>query len=277
MSTGVAPISFSGLGTGIDTASIIYALALERQPSTGSTTITVAHDTGEIEGAVQAFVDACNALNSNINAATSYDVESGSSGTLQGDQTITAIRSQLRAIAGSAVVGFAGNKYDPLAQIGITTSQDGTLSLDSTTFAAALKDDPDSVRNVFGYTSGDSTIDSTDGIARQPRDLANTLSTETLAQRLTGIGDALKRMDNRIDTLEELMVLEEERVRQQFQAMELAVLQFQSQGADLATRFGILIPDEGRRPSTEGDVTLLRELKQYTAQSAGTASPGQWS
>ena len=273
MSMGVAPISFSGFRTGIDTASIIYALALERQPSTGSTTITVAHDTGEIEGTVQAFVDAYNALNSNINAATSYDVESGGSHTLQGDQTITAIRSQLRAVAGSAVVGFAGNKYDSLAQIGITTTQDGTLSLDSTTFAAALKDDPDSVRNVFGYTSGDST----DGIARQPRELANTLSTETLAQRLTGIGDALKRMDNRIDTLEELMVLDEERVRQQLQAMELAVLQFQSQGADLATRFGILIPDEGRRPSTEGDVTLLRELKQYTAQSAGTASPGQWS
>ena len=227
-------LAITGAGNTIENA--INGVTLELA-STGSTTLTVADDTAKIEGTVKTFVDAYNALNSNINAATAYDVDSGSSGTLQGDQTITSIRSQLRNIAGSAVGGLAGNKYDSLAQIGITTSQDGTLTLDSADFAAAVTDDPDAVRNVFGYTNGDSTIDGTDGIARQLRELANTLSTETLAQRLTGIGDQLTRMDDKIDNLEELMVLKEERLRRQFQAMELAILQFQSQGADLTARF----------------------------------------
>ena len=47
-----------------------------------------------------------------------------------------------RAIAGSAVAGLGG-AYDSLSQIGITSSRDGTLTLDSARFQAALAADPD--------------------------------------------------------------------------------------------------------------------------------------
>ena len=72
----------------------------------------------------QKFVDAYNAVMKNVKLATSYDVATKSAGTLQGDQTMNALASSLRNIAGSAVNGLGG-AYDSLSQIGITSARDG--------------------------------------------------------------------------------------------------------------------------------------------------------
>jgi len=201
----------------------------------GSTTVTVGADTGASVNTAQAFVDAYNGLMRNVRLATSYDAATKKSGTLQGDASMSSLAGALRGIAGSAVAGLGG-QYDSLAQIGITSARDGTLTLDSTRFTAALADDPDAIAAVFGAEDGVAGAGAADGIARQIQAFANTFSTQTLSERLTGFTSSLKRLDDKIASLEDVMTLREQRLKLQFSAMERAVAQFQSQGASLTSQ-----------------------------------------
>ena len=202
----------------------------------GSTTITVGADNAGTLKTAQAFVDAYNALMKNVKLATSYDAATGTAGTLQGDQTMSALAGQLRNIAGSAVTSLSGTPYDSLAQIGITSARDGTLTLDQAAFTKALTADPDAVRNVFGKDDGVTGTGPADGIARQLQGFSNSFSTDILSARLTGFTTQLGRMNDKIASLEVIMDMKEQTLRAQFQAMDAAVAKFKAQGTDLASQ-----------------------------------------
>lgn len=203
----------------------------------GTTTVTVGADTGTIQGQVQAFVDAYNKVVSNVNNATKYDAATKTAGTLQGDTTFTSFSGRLRGIAGSAVSGMGG-AYDSLAQIGITTSRTGELTLDPAGFQEALAADPTAVRRLFGFDDGTAGASATDGIARQIQAFADDFSANSLQSRITGYGERVTRMNDRIAQLEDLMTVREQRLRKQFQAMETAISQFRSQAAGLTSQLG---------------------------------------
>lgn len=205
--------------------------------SVGATTITVGADTEASIEQARAFVDAYNGLMSNIRRATAYDAESEVAGALQGDQAVNQVAARLRAVAGSAVAGLGG-AHDSLAQIGITSARDGTLSLDEAAFAQALTSDPAGVRAVFGRDDGVDGPGPADGIARQVAALAGSLSDEVMSSRLSGYTSSLKRLDDRIASLEEMMVLKEKTLQAQWQAMERAVSALQGQGEQLMARLG---------------------------------------
>ncbi len=205
----------------------------------GSTTVTVGADSAASVKTAQAFVDAYNAVITNVKKTTAYDAATKTAGTLQGDSSISSLGGQLRGILGSAVDGLGG-AYDSLAQIGITAARDGTLTLDQGAFTNALKADPAAVANVFGREDSVDGIGAGDGIARQIQAFANSFSSDILSARLTGYTSSLQRLDEKISGLEAIMDLKEKRLRQQWTAMETAVSQFQSQGADLASRLGSL-------------------------------------
>jgi flagellar hook-associated protein 2 len=249
-----AGFGFATTQAGLDATASINGLAVTNAGNTienaingvsltlskvGSTTITVGADTADAQKQAQAFVDAYNALMSNVRRATSYDAATTTAGTLQGDSSITQLAGQLRSIAGAAIEGLGG-EYDSLAQIGITGARDGTLTLDAARFQAALAADPDAVRRVFGMDDGDGEVGATDGIARRLQSFTSTFSTDILSARLTGFTSSLSRLDDKIENLEVLMDLKERRLRAQFTAMERAVALFQSQGQDLAARLGAI-------------------------------------
>lgn len=205
----------------------------------GSTTITVGADNGASIAKAQGFVDAYNAVIRNVRLATGYDAATKTAGTLQGDQTMSSLASQLRGIAGSAVAGLGG-EHDSLAQIGITAARDGVLSLDAATFTAALTADPAAVSAVFGADDGVAGAAATDGVARRIQAFADSFSGQVLSSRLTGFTTSLSRLDEKISSLESVMTLREQRLKLQFAAMETAVAQFQAQGTNLSSQLGLL-------------------------------------
>lgn len=205
----------------------------------GTTTVTVGLDADGAVTQARAFVDAYNALMSNIRRSTAYDPDAKVAGALQGDQAVQQVAARLRAVAGSAVAGLGG-AHDSLAQIGITSARDGTLSLDAAAFSRALADDPAGVRAVFGRDDGLAGAGPGDGIGRQIAALATSLSGEVLSARLSGYTSSLKRLDDRIAGLEQSMVLKEKTLRAQWQAMERAVSALQGQGEQLFARLGAL-------------------------------------
>lgn len=206
---------------------------------TGSTTVTVGADHGASIAKAQGLVDAYNAVIRNVRLATGYDAATKTAGTLQGDQTMGSLASQLRGIAGSAVAGLGG-EHDSLAQIGITAARDGLLTLDRAKFTAALTADPAAVSAVFGADDGVEGSAATDGVARRIQAFADSFSSQVLSSRLTGFTTSLSRLDEKITSLESVMTLREQRLKLQFAAMETAVAQFQAQGTNLSSQLGLL-------------------------------------
>lgn len=233
-------LAVTGSGNSISGAIAGVTLNLSKE---GSTTVNVGLDGAAIETKVKEFVDSYNALINNIAIATKYDVASKTKGALQGDQSMSSLMGQLRAIAGSVVTSLTGT--DSLAQIGITTNPDrsGKLVLNSGAFQTALKANPSAVADVFGKDDGVSGAGAGDGIAFQLHAMADSFSSEVMAGRLKGFTDSLGRMDKRIADLEVIMDLKEKNMRAKFAAMEKAVSTFKAQGADLASRLGINTPN----------------------------------
>lgn len=201
----------------------------------GSTTIAVGLDTDAATAEARTFIKAYNDLMMNLRASTAYDPATGTAGTLQGDQIINLAMSRLRNLAGSAVSGVAG--AGTLASVGISAGRDGLLSLDAERFAAALSADPDEVRAVFGASAGGTG----DGIARRLGALADDIATHSIGARANSYTDALGRIDRKVTDLEHLLTLREQSMRGQWEAMERAVMTFQSQGSYLGSYLNHLV------------------------------------
>ena len=95
------------------------------QTTTSSVTINVARDDTALTEKVQGFVDAYNEVIDYYNANTTYDSENGIEGALVGDSTTRNLIGKI----GDLVTGQydVGGALETLAQVGISTTSDGTL------------------------------------------------------------------------------------------------------------------------------------------------------
>jgi flagellar hook-associated protein 2 len=135
-------------------------IQLQKADPTSNLAITVANDTTTPATAINAFVTAYNALQSEISTDTAYDASSSTGGILLGDSRATGIQNQLAGIVGNIVPGInqAANR---LAVLGITFDQSGQLDVNSTTLQSALSGgipgvSLSDINNLFGL-SGQST------------------------------------------------------------------------------------------------------------------------
>lgn len=121
--------------------------------STAPATLTISADSATIQNNVSAFVKAYNTLVGSIGSLNSYDSASGTAGPMLGDAMLSGIQNGIRSALYS-VVNTGSSTYNSLASIGITTNSDGTLKLNSSTFAAALSASPGAVSALFSGTGG---------------------------------------------------------------------------------------------------------------------------
>ncbi|RMH35743.1 MAG: flagellar cap protein, partial [Gammaproteobacteria bacterium] len=119
------------------------------KPTTNSVDISISIDTGSVRSAVNDFIEAYNALQSTISDLGKSDPDNP--GILSGDATLRMIDSQIRRIISSTV---SGGTLDSLAALGITTTQTGTLELDSATFDNAINNNFSDIGNIFAGTNG---------------------------------------------------------------------------------------------------------------------------
>jgi len=88
---------------------------------------------------------------------TSTDTGDVIQGPLSNDATARTVMAQIRSTLMGSATGLPGTAtYSSTGSLGIKTATDGTLSLDTTIFQAALDKDPDAVKKVFTL-SGTST------------------------------------------------------------------------------------------------------------------------
>jgi flagellar hook-associated protein 2 len=109
---------------------------------------------------------------------------------LQGDVTLITLQSRIRTALSSALTGVSGS-YNNLSQIGVAFQKDGTLTVDSAKFEAALQAAPNDIAALFA-----SVGHATDGAvsylgatnATKPGEYA--LSVTRLATQGTQVGSA---------------------------------------------------------------------------------------
>jgi flagellar hook-associated protein 2 len=114
------------------------------------TTISLQPDGQTMASTVQTLVTAANQLITDLNTATAFTpgagTSTGTAGPLLGDPTAEGLLSSvLGALSGSTGTNSSGSA----GVVGITMNTDGTLSLDTATFAAAYDANPTQVANTF--------------------------------------------------------------------------------------------------------------------------------
>ncbi|EKG4138787.1 TPA: flagellar filament capping protein FliD [Campylobacter jejuni] len=127
---------------------------------TGEINFNIEQDTESITKAMQDMVDAYNDLVLNLNAATDYNSETGTKGSLQGVTEVNSIRSSIisalfktQSVDGT-VEDTNGNKVSAkvmlsLQDYGLSMTESGTLNFDSSAFESKMKENPDLTESFF--------------------------------------------------------------------------------------------------------------------------------
>ncbi len=173
--------------------------------------LSIATDSKTATTAIESFVRAYNTAIAAISTLTRYDPVKKEGAALAGDGLVRGAAQEIRGIIGSTVSG--GGAFGYLSEIGITTSTDGTLKIDSTKLSAAMSSDRSGVQKLFSATDGYAT--------RLTTVLDRSLGTGgRIATRDTALKSQLTGIDKQQEALDERMARMTLRYRTQFSALD---------------------------------------------------------
>jgi flagellar hook-associated protein 2 len=196
------------------------SLNLVKQSVPGTpTSVTIAYDRSAARQAIDTFVKAYNNLIANSKTATAFDAKTKQSGALLGDPTLRDATASVRRELGKP--NDANTTLRVLADIGITSSLDGTLKVDASKLGAALASGFDAVGRLFAGTAGIATRVSTliDGYTKA--DGLIELRTKGLDTSAASITASRQKLSDRLATFEK-------RLRAQYNALDTTISQLKN-------------------------------------------------
>jgi len=186
----------------------------------GESKVTIATDVAAARKVMNDFVTAYNGALAAISNATKYDAESESPSSLTGDAQMRGASSQLRGLMGSVLKDLAAAGLDAKT-LGLTTrgypNADGSLTLDTAKFDAAIASQPDAIRQAITGDNGAATKlwSVVDGY------VSTTSGKEgAFVSRTKSINTTLKDIEKRRDALNTRMEGVAERYKKQFLALD---------------------------------------------------------
>ena len=122
--------------------------------------VSISENQNAARSAIDALVNSYNNFITIANNLTDFDPETNAAGPLQGDFTARAAINQVRSAITGTANGFDG-AFSSLAEIGVTTGEDGTLSVNSEQLNEAFNNNFEDVVGVFARLGrlDDSNID----------------------------------------------------------------------------------------------------------------------
>lgn len=190
-------------------------------------TVSVEKDVTAAVNAIQEFVTGFNETISRIRAVSNYNTETQERGVLLGDATLRSVESRMFRMISRTYVG-AQTAYARLSQFGIRLSSGNELTFDAAAFRAAIAADPEGVAKFFS--------DTTVGVAAVlKKDLeAITKDNGLIPSRTESLDGQRELLEDRSAYIEKVLSAKEARLRREFDAMELALSQLQSQQTSLS-------------------------------------------
>lgn len=145
---------------------------------TGEINFDIQQDLEAVTKSMQELVDAYNDLVTQLNAATDYNAETGTKGTLQGVNEVSSIRSTIiSALFDSQVVDGTvedanGNKVSAkvmlsMQDFGLELNNAGTLNFDSSKFEKKVKENPEFAESFFAGITKYEDINHTGGLIKK--------------------------------------------------------------------------------------------------------------
>ena len=173
--------------------------------------LAVARDTAAMSTAANSFVDAYNALASQLKSRSAYGADGKSGGVLAGDSALRLMQEQLRNIF---LTPATGGTLSSLSQIGIAFQREGVLTLDGAKFSNAIANDFADVTNLLASPTGFATRLEQWGNA--------TLSVGGLIQsRTQSLNDYVKNRTDEVDRLELRMTALEKKYTTEYTNLNL--------------------------------------------------------
>jgi flagellar hook-associated protein 2 len=184
--------------------------------------VTVTRDTGKVTTALNSFVTSYNNFITTKDVLTKFDEDPAERGALQGQGVVLRIESRLNGLI-NRQFGSSGSVRS-LSDLGIRIVTDGKLEFDQDVFDAAVAADPAAVREFF-LNSGAGAADSIEDRLDSLTDTVDGL----FATERNSVQSTIDSLTGRIEQIDNLLAIRQERLLQQFINMESVIGQLQSQ------------------------------------------------
>lgn len=208
---------------------------------TAAATVTVSRDSAGMAEEIQGFVKAYNSLQGVMDKLTSFNSETGASGTLLGDSTIRSVESRLRGVM-SDMVGEQGDALRTLSSVGISLQLDGTLSVDEERLDSLLSDSHEDVAAFFSGSDGEAGF-----AGRAEEALDQMLRSQGLMENATnGLETRIEGLNYRYQRVEQNIENTVARYRQQFTQLDSLIAEMNSTSAYLTQQFDSMNAQLGR-------------------------------
>lgn len=113
-------------------------------------TISISQSTGTASGNINGLISAYNTFIQNLDTLGKFNTETENGGPLVGDPMLRSVRSEITRLFTGAVNGITRSAaFQALIDIGISSNQNGTLTVNNDKLTSALKDDVDAVMRLF--------------------------------------------------------------------------------------------------------------------------------
>lgn len=183
--------------------------------------LVLTNNADSTKGNLQKFVDAYNELTKEIRRHLNVSPSADRSRTLSGDGSLRSLQSALQGLITSQANPTSSVRT--LADLGIKTQTDGTLSIDATKLSKAIGSDAAAVNALFA--------NATTGLGAATKALEksyNDTATGVFTARKQGLERSVKNADTQIQSLELRLSAYQDRLIAQFTAMEKIVGGFKS-------------------------------------------------
>ncbi len=210
----------------------------------GEATVGVATDTAATKAAIEKLVAATNEALAVVKVQTATDPGLSTRGPLASDSMVRAITGRVLQAVGDGVGGISA------ATIGLQTTREGTLKLDTAVLDQALAANPAGVRAMFSPVPGPPVpVDPSDpggptvpapvqvGIAERLRsivDSATSTSNGFLTNAVQGRESSKKDLETQILSWDRRLETRKTALQKQFAGLEVALGRLQSQGSWLS-------------------------------------------
>lgn len=213
-------------------------LQLSKAPPTGSTpgssvdaVVSVGTDEDAVAKSVQAFIDAYNEVDKLIASMIKFDPTTRTAAVLNGESALRQVQSQMRAMLRGSVSGAVGD-FARLSEVGVTVQTDGSLKLDESKLRSAAAT-PSKLARLF---ANESALAEEDGLGVRMRATVKTLLDPdgVIDSRQDGLQASIRALDQQQDRMEARLAQVEQRLRQQYAALDALLTSRQSQSNALA-------------------------------------------
>ena len=191
--------------------------------------LSLSNDQAQTTANLQKFADAYNAVMSLVQKALAVTKDTDRTTTLAGDSAVRSLQGLLHGVISHAVTGLAGVRT--LADVGLKSNRDGSLTVDATTLSDALGRDPSAIDSIFKTT--------TNGISDFVASLVDQQSSSgsgILALDQKGLTDRVSAMDTQINQMQLRVDAFKTGLLAQFSAMESTLSSLKATGNYLTSQ-----------------------------------------